>query len=100
MSSSWIEYDLNILDELLLPLYPSLICAPVSVGGDVNHINHSIYMENLKEMHCTISLMDIVIIVWQDRDRDDNLGDDQPSNDSHAADLTDTWRPANKRASL
>ena len=99
MSSSWIEYDLNILDELLLPLYPSLICAPVSVGGDVNHINQS-KMENLKEMHCTISLMDIVIIVWQDRDRDDNLGDDQPSNDSHAADLTDTWQPTNKRASL
>ena len=45
--------------------------------------------------------MDIVIIVWQDRgDRDDNLGDDQPSNDSHAADLTDTWQLTNKRASL
>ena len=38
---------------------------------------------------------------WQDRDGDDNLGDDQPSNDdSHAADLPDTWQPANKRASL
>ena len=40
-------------------------------------------------------------LVWQDRDRDDNLGDDQPSNDkkSHAADLT--WHlAANQRATL
>ena len=42
----------------------------------------------------------LLSLTWQDRDGDDNLGDDQPSNDdSHAADLPDTWHPANQRAS-
>ena len=105
MFSSWTEYDLNILDEWLLPLPPSLIIWVFIICSSV--LLKSIWFLIIGKLKGNESLQSaqytwwiLLSLTWQDRDGDDNLGDDQPSNDdSHAADLPDTWHPANQRAS-